>query len=489
MSLLQGSLFVLLLLIDLSPVCSVALNLPEGYSSSDDVSNSVIPSLQNSEQLQTRASPPLANASEYASSTLSPEEQKEATLESILQHMLAKLNLDEPPQTVGDSNDTVISEALMASYHAHLLAQRQDTDAQQKCGEEKTTHFSRRPMLYYPDHYASTEPKSNRFQLYSGDDGKGEEVKDPNKDKKVNLGKSKSLPKTTTTTKGSPISPVLYNLRFDDVDFSNSNRIWSVELQLYKRKVQSEGNNKRGMNPVEAVQVFRVVRTYAYGYSTKRYVLLASKNVPSEDDGYVSFNITSGVKNWLVSDSEATSLELDIYIDTPQRVDTELSLPPTIAFDVPSERRGQHNAHILMERLNEIERIGFDDDALYRRRKRQTVRGISSEYCYNNTNETNCCIKELTVNFRDNPKFNWILYPHSFRPNYCKGQCTNLGWSYASKSTQYLIQLRNSNPTAAAEPCCVAHKTRPLTIFMRKPNGAVVLNDIPDMIVDSCICR
>lgn len=399
-------------------------------------------------------------------------------LDSIQQHILAKLNMTELPENV-PANATIPAE-LLASYFAHLQSQEQDAGGPQECSEDETTHFSRHSKLYYPDHYAPAEPNSHNFQLYSGDDGKGEEVKDP---KNSN---SDVKPSSKGTKKESSVSPVLYNLRFDEFDFSDSDRMWSVKLQLYKRKAPVDVTSKRGMNPIEAVKVFRVLKTYAYGRSTKRYVLLASKNVPSDDEGYVSFNITSGVKNWVGEDS---ILELAVQIDTPQRVDTGLSLPPAITFDVPSHRKGEHNARLVVERLNEIERTGSNrlHDDLYRRRKRQTVQGVNSEYCFNNPSESNCCIKNLTVDFHEDLNWNWIIYPKRFQPNFCKGQCTKR-WPSATQSTTFLMQLRESNPTAAPEPCCVAHKTRPLTVFMWL-KGEVVLNEFPDMIVDSCICR
>lgn len=309
-----------------------------------------------------------------------------------------------------------------------------------------------------------------------GEDGKGKEIKATGKTSSAN-----SPP--NSAGKSSPISPFLYSLRFDTLDFSDNNRIWSVQLQLYKRKAPSVPDHyRRGMNPVENVKIYRVVRRFERGRWTKSYVLFASKNIPSVDEGLVSFNITSGVKNWLERDPQETSLELDVHIDTPERVDTGQVYPPVIVFDIPFYPRGTHDARLLVERLNEKERLGQG------RHKRQTVKGVNSKYCFNNPNETNCCIKELSVDFHSDLGWDWILYPTSFKPNYCKGQCQNPLWAHATQSTSLLMQLRASNPTAAAEPCCVAHRTRSLTVLMVH-NGNIILNEIPDMIVDSCICR
>lgn len=473
------------LLLAVGEVRSLAVNLQAAESSTPQTT----PAL---DQLQTTAeaapiSTPLPANGSVNNDSRSPdsdEQQKQAMMDSIRQHMLAKLNMEEPPQGAPPA-DTAIPAALLANYYAQLQAQQQTGDDPQKCREEqeRITHFSRHPRLYYPDHFVSTVPAPGSFQMDSGDDGKGEEVKDQDKDKK---GEDDSPSKEDVLVKSSA-SPMLYSLRFNELDFTDSDRLWSVKLQLYKTKAPME--TKRGRNPLETVKVFRVVRMYAYGRTVKRHILLATKNIPSEDDGYVSFNITSGVKSWLES-SPQESLELAIKIVTPQRVDTGLFFPPAIIFNVPSYATDEHNARLLVERLNEMETLDSNrvQDNLFRRRKRQTVQGVNSEYCYNNPNETNCCIKELTVDFHKDLGFDWIIYPTTFQPNYCKGQCSNPRWPSATASTAFLMKLRSSNPTAAAEPCCVAHETRSLTVFMRLGDD-VVLNEIPDMIVDSCICR
>ena len=457
----------------------LALNLPEELSG-DGISNSVTLALQqNNEQDQLQT----PNASE--NNTYSPEEQRRAMLYSIQQHIMAKLNLRElPPQDAPSDPDFELPPALLASYYAHVESLKQGAEDTDKCSEEETTHFSRHTKLYYPERYVSEEPNAHRFQLTSGDDEKGEEIKHSDKDK-IDDGNSKASSKSQ---EASSISPVLYNLRFDGLDFSDRGRLWSIKLQLYKRKVTLGENSKRGTNPVDAVKVFRVIRTFDFGQSVKKYVLLASKSVPSEDEGYVSFNITSGVKNWLASSTDETTLELDVQIDTPQRVDTGLSFPPAVAFDIPFRGKGEHNARLLVERLNEIERVGTnrEHDNLYRRRKRQTVQGVNSEYCHDNPSTSSCCIRNLTVNFHE-LGLTQVIFPTTYQPNYCQGEC-RLNTASATRSTSFLMQLRETNPTAAAEPCCVAHKTRPLTVFMNI-DGQVQLRDIPDMIVESCICR
>lgn len=315
-----------------------------------------------------------------------------------------------------------------------------------------------------------------------GEDGKEEDKEE----KKASSGKKGGANSSPNTAGKSPsISPVLYNLRFDDLeDLAEYNRVYSVKLQLYKRKAPSTPLHEgRGVNPVENVKVYRVLRTYSNGRSVKSHVLLASKNVASEeDDGLVTFNITAGVKSWLDTTPHETSLELDVHIETPEKVDIDRLFPPTIKFDIPSQGKEQQDARLLVEKLNEKEKMPRPDHM--KRRKREVT---LEDLCRTNPNET-CCKRDLTVNFHEDLGLDFIRYPPSFTSNYCKGGCKNPHLPSATKSTEFLMTLRQSNPTAAAEPCCVPHRTRPLLVVMFL-NNQIELEELPDMIVDSCICR
>lgn len=331
-------------------------------------------------------------------------------------------------------------------------------------------------------HFAETNTGAGA-ESNDDDDGKGEEIRES----------SKARHRRGTDKEDSTTSPLWYSLKFADMDLSDLDRIWSVQLQLYSRKAEGK-HLKRGRNPVENIKVYRVSRTYAYGRWLKFHQLLASKSVPSDRDGYVSVNITEGIREWLrTSSSQETSLDLSIHVDTPQVASTRQPFPAAIVFDMPNQhRRDQHDAQLLVERLNERERVGANriPDSLYHRRKRQTVQGISEEYCLNHPNETNCCVRELSVNFHRDLGWDWVLYPEEFKPNYCNGQCVEPLWPKATASTRFLMQLRESNPTAAPEPCCVPHKLRSLKVLMRREdNDDVLYYEIPDMITDSCICR
>ena len=332
------------------------------------------------------------------------------------------------------------------------------------------------------------------------DDGKGEEeIKES----------SKAVAPTKADNTKDSLPPVHYSLRFDHLDLEQADRLWSASLKLYKRKVSIQSSDtSRGVNPVETVNVFQVIKRSTSTGVMKVYRPFATKNIRSESDGYVSFNITEGIKRWRQEESyQSQSLELDVIVDTPVIVRSGLNLPPIIAFDVPTYGKGEtKKAQLVIETLSDRENLALSDsenmilnetesltsvqsNSGHRRRKRiVSLSGVSSEYCLNRSDEANCCVRPASVDFHSDLNWNWVIRPYSFEPNYCSGRCQSTSWPHASMSSEYLTQLRLNNPTAAPEPCCVPHEMESITLITLR-DKRLQIEEIPNMIVKSCICR
>lgn len=211
--------------------------------------------------------------------------------------------------------------------------------------------------------------------------------------------------------------------------------------------------------------------------------LIASHSVQTEDDGYVSFDITHGIKYWLHDWNRTSQLDIEVFIRCPESVSTGLKFLPSVKFDVPyPDSKENNNAQLVFKFLTgEITRT---DD---RRIKRELNPSINSEYCLSTPDEINCCLRELTINFRKHLNWTWIIAPATIKTNYCQGLCPAL-WPSATMSTSFLNRLRLTNPTSSPEPCCVAQKVKPLTILIAI-EGQLYLSRLQDVIVDSCICR
>ncbi|XP_071961729.1 growth/differentiation factor 8-like isoform X1 [Antedon mediterranea] len=97
-------------------------------------------------------------------------------------------------------------------------------------------------------------------------------------------------------------------------------------------------------------------------------------------------------------------------------------------------------------------------------------------------NSSVCCMQELKIDFR---KFgwDWVIAPTSFNANYCKGECP-ISAMMPPGSSLYL----NHDPSFAQ--CCSPTSFKPLTIIYYTDNqDRFVVQNVADMIVESCNCR
>lgn len=287
------------------------------------------------------------------------------------------------------------------------------------------------------------------------------------------------------------LSPVKYRLVFSNIETVPVHLIFSADLNLYKRKKHYNSPQiKLDSNPLETVEIYRVLQIAGRdGNMISHSVLIGSKLVSSESDGYEQFDVTEVVREWMKTAELLSDLQLKVVVRTPESIETGKSFLPSIEFDVPGFTvKGEKNAQLVISILREEEIRNSDaQNSTARRRKRNTHNGVKKQYCFENRDEANCCVRELEIDFHRDLGWNWVLAPNSFQTNYCQGLCPYF-WPSATQSTSFLMQLRQTNPTSAPEPCCVANSFKPLTLLM-VINGRILLNELPDMRVESCICR
>ena len=277
--------------------------------------------------------------------------------------------------------------------------------------------------------------------------------------------------------------PVSYKITFT-LGLPSDTLIWASDLRLFKRKKINKLHIKQNQNAVENVEVYYVSRgKNKDGKEVRNFVLVSSKDVSSEDDGYESFDVTQAVKKW-ATESLVETMELEVVIKCPEFVSTGLALLPSIEFVVSDDNKENHTAQLVIATIQEEEGEPEGKNNVGRR-KRQTA--VNSQFCLSHPEEPNCCLRRLEINFKRDLGWSWILAPRSFIPNFCQGLCPFF-WPSATMSTTLLIRYSTMNPTAAVEPCCVAAAMKPLTLLM-VINGRIFLNELSDMIVDSCICR
>ena len=290
------------------------------------------------------------------------------------------------------------------------------------------------------------------------------------------------------------ITPLVYKLTFNDLALSQSemSSASSAELRLFKRKkILDNPQIKQDTNPTEKVEIFQVWNTTDGGGMGVRFI--TSENVGSERDEFVAFNVTKAIKAWQSNQNQSTTLSFEVRVRSPQSVESGLSFLPSIEFDVPNFGKSEHNAQLIVavptvsSDSGQSQEAGAQNGGNRRRKRQETLEGISNSYCRTNSNETNCCIHDLVVDFHRDLNMTWVLAPRAYQVNYCEGNCPGY-WPVATHSTTFLNEFRENNPLSTPEPCCIAASTSPLTMVV-VINQRLYFNYVPDMVVNSCICR
>ncbi|KAJ6663768.1 hypothetical protein lerEdw1_009847 [Lerista edwardsae] len=100
--------------------------------------------------------------------------------------------------------------------------------------------------------------------------------------------------------------------------------------------------------------------------------------------------------------------------------------------------------------------------------------------------EKNCCVRPLYIDFRKDLKWKWIHEPKGYYANFCMGPCPYL-WSLDTQYSKVLSLYTQHNPSASASPCCVPSELEPLGIVYYVGRQAKV-EQLSNMVVKSCRC-
>ena len=115
-------------------------------------------------------------------------------------------------------------------------------------------------------------------------------------------------------------------------------------------------------------------------------------------------------------------------------------------------------------------------------------RSLNSNYCFKrNPSESNCCLRELYIDFHKDLGWNWIVSPLGYKANFCAGACPYL-WSVETQHSAILNLYRSMNPLASSSPCCTPLDMDPLLV-MYYSNGVFEMKQLPSMTLLSCSCR
>ncbi|KAI5933890.1 bone morphogenetic protein 15 [Manis javanica] len=142
-----------------------------------------------------------------------------------------------------------------------------------------------------------------------------------------------------------------------------------------------------------------------------------------------------------------------------------------------------------------LEKFMERDSSLLLRKARQagnTASEVPGPSWRNDGHERNqCSLYPFQVSFHQLGWDHWIIAPHLYTPNYCKGACPRV-LHYGLNSPNHAIIQNLVNELvdqSVPQPSCVPYKYVPISILLIEANGNILYKEYEDMIAQSCTCR
>ncbi|KAM9226444.1 Growth/differentiation factor 9 [Leptosomus discolor] len=102
-----------------------------------------------------------------------------------------------------------------------------------------------------------------------------------------------------------------------------------------------------------------------------------------------------------------------------------------------------------------------------------------------------CELHNFRLSFRQLQWDKWIIAPHRYSPQYCKGDCPRaVGHRYGSP-VHTMVQniIYEKLDASVPKPSCVPAEYSPLSVLTIEPDGSIAYKEYEDMIATRCTCR
>ncbi|XP_006128627.3 growth/differentiation factor 9 [Pelodiscus sinensis] len=105
--------------------------------------------------------------------------------------------------------------------------------------------------------------------------------------------------------------------------------------------------------------------------------------------------------------------------------------------------------------------------------------------------QNECELHNFRLSFSQLKWDKWIIAPHRYSPQYCKGDCPRVvGHRYGSP-VHTMVQniIYEKLDSSVPRPSCVPAEYNPLSVLTIEPDGSIVYKEYEDMIATKCTCR
>uniref|UniRef100_A0A8C2SV99 Transforming growth factor beta 1 n=2 Tax=Coturnix japonica TaxID=93934 RepID=A0A8C2SV99_COTJA len=166
-----------------------------------------------------------------------------------------------------------------------------------------------------------------------------------------------------------------------------------------------------------------------YGNNSWRYLHGRSVRATPEDE-WLSFDVTDSVQQWLSGTDPLGVFKLSVHCPCePGHVAEEMR----ISIEGFEQQRGDMQSIARKHRrVPYVVAMALPADRANQLHSTRRRRGLDADYCFG-TDEENCCVRPLYIDFRQDLGWKWVHEPKGYFANFCMGPCPYI-WS---ADTQY----------------------------------------------------
>ncbi|XP_051499877.1 transforming growth factor beta-1 proprotein [Apus apus] len=220
-----------------------------------------------------------------------------------------------------------------------------------------------------------------------------------------------------------------------------------------------------------------------YGNASWRYLHGRSVRV-TPDEEWLWFDVTDVVQQWLSSSEPLGLFKLSVHC--PCEPGPTVTDEMRISIEGFEQQRGDMQSIAQKHRrLPHLLAMSLPPDRANDLHSSRRRRALDIDYCLG-TEEKNCCVRPLYIDFRKDLQWKWIHEPKGYMANFCLGPCPYI-WSADTQYTKVLALYNQHNPGASAAPCCVPQTLDPLPIVYYVGRKARV-EQLSNMVVRACKC-
>ena len=265
------------------------------------------------------------------------------------------------------------------------------------------------------------------------------------------------------------------------IDLRDKDIISDAQLRIRKSRLVTGTANANMEDQVDLMFVMYLEGDLYYGEPYKRFVTSKRLRANSGSE-MLTFNVSKVLEWWLnFTNNKTGDITFEMHIRCSRTLQSGGLYTPNFQFLTKSDE----DARLV---ITTYRRKAAADTAGESSRKKRSAANGGVTFC--NSDQLECCLNELEIDFERDFNWTWILRPKRIEFNYCSGECP-LRYGKSNRHSQLLEQYRvmvGKNPAAAAKPCCVPNTYLPVTLLIYL-DGDHRMDLLEDIIATSCSCR